>query len=510
MPVFQQGAINTSALYVPDVYTQIVPPSENFINGQPTNILGIVGTAQWGPVNAPTIVGSLADFVQKFGNVQARKYDLGTAVWAAVLNGANNMRCVRVTDGTDAAATAAIGTSGVTITAKYTGTLGNAIQVTLAPGSQANSWKATVTLPGLVPEVFDNIAAGLTGNAVWVAITAAINAGSSGLRGPSQLVVATAGASTTAPTAATTPLAGGTDGATTITSTVLIGQDTTPRKGMYALRSTGASVAMLADADDSTTWTTQVAFGLSEGVYMVATGPSGDTIAGAVTAKSTAAIDSYTMKLMFGDWCYFQDTVNNQVRLISPQGFVAGRLSALSPEQSSLNKPLYGILGTQKSYQNATYSTADLQTLAQAGIDVIANPIPAGAQFGVRLGCNTSSNAVINGDNYPRLTNYLAYTLNAGMGIYIGRLQSPTARNQAMATLNAFLGNLWQQGMIGDVSDPTKPPFSVQMNNANNPQSRVALGYLQADVRVTYLSVITKLLLNVEGGQSVRVTASLI
>lgn len=64
--------------------------------------------------------------------------------------------------------------------------------------------------------------------------------------------------------------------------------------------------------------------------------------------------------------------------------------------------------------------------------------------------------------------------------------------------------------MIGDVSDPTKPPFSVQMNNANNPQSRVALGYLQADVRVTYLSVITKLLLNVEGGQSVRVTASLI
>ncbi|HHW4679812.1 MAG TPA: hypothetical protein ACQGQH_10405 [Xylella sp.] len=104
MPVSQQGAINTTALYVPDVYVQIVPPSENFLNGLPTNILGVVGTAQWGPVNAPTLVGDLSDYVQKFGNIQARKYDMGTAVWAAVLNGANNMRCVRVTDGTDVAA----------------------------------------------------------------------------------------------------------------------------------------------------------------------------------------------------------------------------------------------------------------------------------------------------------------------------------------------------------------------------------------------------------------------
>ncbi|HHW4685716.1 MAG TPA: hypothetical protein ACQGQG_10575 [Xylella sp.] len=104
MPVSQQGAINTTALYVPDVYVQIVPPSENFLNGLPTNILGVVGTAQWGPVNAPTLVGDLSDYVQKFGNIQARKYDMGTAVWATVLNGANNMRCVRVTDGTDVAA----------------------------------------------------------------------------------------------------------------------------------------------------------------------------------------------------------------------------------------------------------------------------------------------------------------------------------------------------------------------------------------------------------------------
>ncbi|WP_369952192.1 phage tail protein [Ralstonia syzygii] len=508
MPVSQQGAINTTALYVPDVYVQIVPPSENFLNGLPTNILGIVGTAQWGPVNAPTIVGSLSDYVQQFGNIQARKYDMGTAVWAAVLNGANNMRCVRVTDGTDVAASVAVLTNCITFTAKYTGTLGNSLQVTIANGSKANSWKAVVAMPGLVPEVYDNIGAGLTGNALWIAIASAINNGIDGLRGKSGLIVATAGAGTTAPTAATYTLAGGTDGTTTITGSTLVGVDTIPRKGMYALRGTYTSVAMLTDCDDSTTWSTQVAFGLSEGIYMIATGPAGDTITNAISVKATAGIDSYAMKLLFGDWVYFLDTVNSQTRLISPQGFVAGRLSGLSPEQSSLNKPLYGIVGTQKSYQNLTYSQAELQALAQAGIDLITNPIPAGNSFGVRIGVNTSSNAVIDGDNYTRMTNYIAYTLNGGMGLYVGRLQSPKTRNDAFGTVNAFMSNLWQQGMIGDVNDPQKQPFSIQLDKNNNPSSRVALGYMQIDCRVTYLSVITKLIINVEGGQSVKVSVA--
>ena len=36
-------------------------------------------------------------------------------------------------------------------------------------------------------------------------------------------------------------------------------------------------LALLADADDPTQWTTQAAFGLSEGVYMILTGPAGDS-----------------------------------------------------------------------------------------------------------------------------------------------------------------------------------------------------------------------------------------
>lgn len=51
MPVTQLGQINTTALVVPDLYVQIVPPQTQYLNGVPTNILGIVGTASWGPTN---------------------------------------------------------------------------------------------------------------------------------------------------------------------------------------------------------------------------------------------------------------------------------------------------------------------------------------------------------------------------------------------------------------------------------------------------------------------------
>ncbi len=503
MPVFQSGQINTTALVVPDLYVQITPPQQQYLNGLPTNILGIVGTASWGPVNSPAVIGTLAQFGALFGNVNARKYDLGTQVATAFQQGANNFRVVRVTDATDVAASAVVLTTCITFSSRYTGTFGNGIQATVSVGSKTGTFKAVVGAPGLVPEAFDNIGFGLAGNAIWVAMAAAINNGTDSLRGPSQIIVASAGAGVTAPASATYNLAGGTDGATTITAAVLVGQDTEPRKGMYALRNTLASIALLADSDDNTTWSAQVAFGLSEGIYMVLTGPSGDSISSAVTVKATAGIDSYAAKLMLGDWVYWLDTYNGFLRVVSPQGFVAGLLSAMSPEQSSLNKRLQAVVGTQKSYANQQYSSADLQVLGIAGIDVITNPVPGGAYFGPRFGHNTSSNPVNNGDNYTRMTNYIAYTLNAGMGRFVGKLQSAGVRAQAMATLSTFMSNMEQQGLIGDPNGGAA--FSVQIDASNNPGSRVALGYMQADVKVKYLSIIEKFLINVEGGTSVQI-----
>ncbi len=501
MTIYQQGSINTTAQTVPDLDIQLIAP-QVLLNGVPTNILGIVGTAPWGPVNSPTIASGPSDTSRQFGPMQARKFDLGTAVFAASLQGASNYRLVRVTDGTDVAASTTITCSAsalaialaaainsgqsstrgpsqfviasassttLTLTAKYTGSLGNSLAAATGPGSAAGTTKISIALPGQLPETFDNVGA-------------------------------------VAASAATATFTGGADGATTITSAILVGQDTIPRKGMYALRGTGCSVGMLADADDTTQWTYQAAFALSEGVYMVGTSAAGDTISGITSEIATAGIDSYAMKIMFGDWDQIYDNVNGLTRLISPQGFEAGKLAGLSPQNSSLNKPIQGIIGTQKSLLNQQYSLAELQAITAARADLICNPCPGGSYYGARFGRNTSSNVAINGDNYTRMTNYIASTLNAGMGVYIGQLQTPDVQKRARATLNNFLQNLFQQGMIGTSDGST--PYLVVLDSSNNPQNRVSLGYMQADIQVVYLSVISVFLVNLQGGQTVTILQS--
>ncbi len=510
MPIVQQGSVNTTALVVPDLYVQIVPPQNLVLNGVPTNVVGVVGSASWGPVGQPVIVATMADYAQSFGPIVARKYDLGTQVATAVQQGAQNFRCVRVTDGSDAAAQVMVPATTFTFTALYTGSLGNQVMLALGTGSKANTWRLTITLPGLQPEVYDNIAG--TGAAFWTALAAAVNQGQGPQRGPSQLVVANAGGVTASPAAFSLSLGAGTagaDGANTITATLLVGNDIPPRTGMYALRGQGCGVALLADADDSSQWTTQAGFGLQEGIYMILTGPAGDTILDAVAIKSQAGLDSYSAKLMFGDWLWWSDQVNNTIRLVSPQGFTAGRLANLSPEQSSLNKPLYGVIGSQKSGtpgtgQSTSYSSADLAALLGVGIDVIANPQPGGSFWGVRGGHNSSSNPAVNGDNYTRLTNYIAATLAAGMGVYVGQVINATLFGKIRATLMSFLQNMLGQGLLGSTDGSL--PFSVVCDTSNNPASRTGLGYVQADTQVQYQGINEKFIVNLEGGQTVQVS----
>lgn len=651
--IVQAGQINIAALTVAGVYIQIIPP-QLLINGVPTNVAGIVGSASWGPVNAPTLIGSYANYAAQFGNMQPRKYDMGTHVWNAYQQGGQVVfQAVRVTDGTDTAATLVVQSNCLTLTSKYTGSAGNSQQATFSAGSAASSQRVTLLTPGVLPEVFDNILQGVqgltpmagttyasvpalsltaapagginasagaslavygtptapgasvgTGHAVgdfvtfnngvvlkvatvtggvintyapisttgcsggsvtgagtaipvnpltqvsssgsgigatatvtwgigpavnvvpgagytaaptatltggggtagayvatiayWPNIAAAINSGQGVSRGPSQNFIATNGTGTAAPTAATVSLAGGTDGASGVTGNTLVGSDALPRSGMYALRGLGCSIGMLSDCDLSTTWTTQVSYGLGEGTYMIGTTPSGDTIANAQSEITTAGIDSYAMKLMLGDWPQINDTINNVTRFVSPQGFVVGLLGNLAPNQSTLNKPIQGIVGTQKSQTGVAYTNADLQALVLSRCDVIANPSPGGSYFGCQNGHNTSSNASIHGDNYTRMTNFLAATLATGMGIYIGSIGTPTQAKAVKATLDAFFQGVQTAGLIGDPGNANAPDAWIASVTPTN-----SLGVEQATVQVQYQSITEELVISVQGGQTV-------
>jgi hypothetical protein len=516
--ISQAGSLNTTALTVPDLYVQIVPPQQLLLNGVASNVIGVVGVASWGPINQAVVFGSMAELSSIYGPPVVRKYDLGTQIGTASAQGAAAFIGVRVSDGTDTAANYALlysasGTYPVLLTALYTGSLGNQVGVNLGTGSRAGTWRLVLSIPGSVPEVYDNISASGGTASFWSNLVAAVNGGVGVLRGPSQLVVASLGAGTSiAPSAISSQtLLTGTDGASNVTAETLVGADGIPRSGMYALRGQGCAVGILADSDSNATWSDQVEFGLSEGVYMILTGPAGDTVSSAINSKQAAGIDSYAAKLMFGDWLAWYDQTNQQTRLVSPQGFVAGCLANLAPSQTSLNKQLFGVIGSQRSgaigsSQTSTYSLAELQTLFSAGIDVICNPAPGGSYWAVRCGHNSSSNAAVNGDAYTRLTNYISATLSGGMGGYVGQLINQALFTNIRATLLAYLGNLLSQGILGSATGST--PYAVKCDATNNPQSQTALGYVQADVQVRYQGINEKFLVNLQGGAGVQVTST--
>jgi phage tail sheath protein FI len=191
------------------------------------------------------------------------------------------------------------------------------------------------------------------------------------------------------------------------------------------------------------------------------------------------------------------------------QGFAVGRLANLSPEQSSFNKQIYGVIGSQSmgapgASQNTAYSSADLSALFSAGIDLICNPQPGGSYWGVRAGLNTSSNAATNGDNYTRLTNYIAETLAAGMGLYVGQVINSTLFQNIRSTQLSFLNNMYGQGLLGSMDGSL--PFNVICDTTNNPFSRTSLGYVQSDAQIQYQAINERFIVNVEGGQTVQVS----
>ncbi|MGH6845790.1 MAG: hypothetical protein ACRECU_13975, partial [Methylocella sp.] len=568
MGVYQYGNLNVAALSKPGLYVQIVPPQTVLLNGVPSNLGGVVGTASWGPVNSPVIFNGVVDGAQIFGTMNNRLFDIMTHVNAAILQGnAGAFVGVRVTDGTDTAATGAIGdngslafwtalanavnsgngtprgpsnivtavatATGLILTARYTGALGNTGQISLTTGGAASSYRLVIGINGQISEIFDNlgaaqaiaqkatgsinftvqptathvitlngttvtfVASGATGNQVNIGLTlqgtlsnlliflngsadaqivkfkygigatalflTATTAGTAGnsLTITTDVTGATTSGATlsggsaaiTTPTLATAVMSGGTDGVTTITTSTLVGVDTEPRTGMYALRKMNCAAAILCDLSDTTSFAGQAAFGQAEGIIMVVVTPSADTIANAVTTKKNAGIDNSWIKYLLGDWITFLDTTNGVQRTISPQGAWLGKRINLSPHMSTLNKQINGIISTQRTAANKIYQDSDISSLWQAGIDVITNPVPGGNYFGCVTGRNASSASGTHGENYTTMTNFISATINAGMGVFVGELQSlqknDLTRRRAKATLDAFLQNLVAPG--GDI-----------------------------------------------------------
>lgn len=128
------GSINLAALQDPDLYLQVLQPPP-FLRGVPSDIIGVVGTASWGPVNIPTQLGSGQDATLSFGPISSLSlldpFDIATDLYLAFGQASSNATLggwgVRVTDGTDTPATVAV--AGIASSAAQTATITGTITV---------------------------------------------------------------------------------------------------------------------------------------------------------------------------------------------------------------------------------------------------------------------------------------------------------------------------------------------------------------------------------------------
>ena len=520
-----QIAGNIAALQADDVYVQNVAPP-TFIQGAPTDVIGVVGTASWGPVNQAELLGSQSDATSTFGGIGAvaltDPFDLASDLYLAFgqncQDGTVQGFGVRVSDGTDTAASAAIMAPGPVVGANAlalcTGILGNQITVGLSAGTVVGTVTATVTPPAQLgnPEVFPNIAPG----AFFVNLANAINLGVSGSRGPSQFIriqaVITANKQ---PILATSTLSGGADGRTGVTSINLAGINNgyAASTGLWALQAVDPAVGLvwLAGCTDETVAPTVAAFCAATGASAVFPLPSGTTSLAAQAAAQTAGINSPFFAFC-KDWIYWNDGVNGQLRFSPPTAVIMGRIATLGPEESPGNKGVQLVVGTERvSPLSGTqpYSDAEIGILEQAGVMLITNPIPAGSAFGIRHGLTTSSNPVEQPFEWGRMTSYLVRSADATFGQFVDMLQSarpddPLRQAVKLASDN-FLSNLVGLDQIDSflticsfsAASSAAPGFGV-----NTPAS-IAAHYLYHMWRVKYLSSVRFFVLSLQGGTTV-------
>lgn len=524
--ILSGNSFSSASLGAPGVFVVIEPPPAIAV-GPSTSIGAVVGTASWGPLNTPILLGDLNQANSAYGPVTAAAltdpHDMPTDLKYAFAQGAGagvaiGLWGVRVSDGTDVAASVALkdtttptALTGGNLTALYTGTQGNSIQAVLYAGAATGTVSVKLLgFTGSQVEVFPNLPS-VGAGVFWTNLANALANGLSGVRGPSQLArLITPSSTAIAPALGTFTLASGTDGRSTITTAELTGSDSSfPYTGAYALQNLTPPVTefWIAGLTDNTAYSNMKALADSMPAAFPITFPTGTSTSTCVTdlqGYGLADPNVYALK----DWHYVFDDVNNITRLIPPFAVAMGRILTLSPSVSPLNKPVYSIVGTERNNPltgvNLPYTYAELSQLQAAGIMVISNPCPGGNYFGFETGVNTAPSAVESPVEWTRTTNYLASLIAATSGQFIGQNQTQQANDPLRASVRSTFNSAIQILVDTGVVDAG----TVKCDLSNNSQASIAAHQLYAYFLFTYLSSVWYFVAQVTGGTTVVTSGS--
>jgi len=377
------------------------------------NVIGIVGTANWGPLSTATTVSSLAEAVDYF-KTDDTNLTLIKALQLSYGAGASTVRIVRIEDGNaDYSALSLLnGTvAAMTITAYYKGTYGDNISVTVTENGSNVDVKIT---DGVVTEYYIN-------QATNDLIVAAINAQSS-------LVTAAKLTSSLIDAVTATNLAGGDDG-----ESVTDGDYVT---GMTVLEGEDINFLLCAGQESDSLHTSMD----THCQNMANVGKERIAVAGCDLAEDIATIKARSTKsdrfificpgVVVLDTLTGADVTRSGAYAASA---IAGLLSGYDVQNSITNSTIAGITDVEDAY-----SDAELKDLLQD------NRCPIKKKNGIRVsrGITTSTISAWQQITTRRIVDYVKSGVRNAGDDFIGKLNNERIRSALKGVLDSFLNDL--------------------------------------------------------------------
>ena len=353
--------------------------------------------------------------------------------------------------------TAGSAVSGGVLTALYTGVLGNAIRISILPGSSSSKVNVLLTAwAGKGQEFYVGLP---NTSAFWAALQSTLAGGAGPTVAASNLARFAPASSSHAPQQlVAAALSGGTDGRSGVNGGILVGSATGGSSGqgsgLYALLPAKpfCQQAACVGLTDMTVAPAIQEFGYQNGMLMFISQDINTTPTSAVENLNSYGIDNYQV-VCFIDWCQMFDPVNNVARFVSPDGPLGGLVAALAPQNSPLNKQLQGVITTSRLQSVGPYNYSDVSLANTNGLALVSNPIGQGPTFGFVTAVNTSLDNIGTAPiEYSRMTNFIIQSVGAQLGLYLGANQLAQPIDPVRAAIKQALNNFFA-GLEGNRND---------------------------------------------------------
>ncbi|WP_299440854.1 phage tail sheath C-terminal domain-containing protein [uncultured Rhodospira sp.] len=429
-------------MILPGTYIEVRAEGLIGVGGIATGNIGIVGTANRGPLNQVVVLGSYADALAVFGTYDAWPDDpaasahltLVRTLEQAFRGGASTVHAVRVANLAEGVTMNAMswtvatgGTPAFTLTATSPGTWANDITVAIQAATDTDPIRLTLT-HGRQRETHEAADA--------ESLAREVNSESALVRAGA-VEAGQEGAQPDTVTAATGNDVGGPDGAGAMGA--LIPQIA---EGLALLESRAVNILLVAGYGADTVAGTVLAHlerTENDGRERIAIlGTRGDSLA--EVAQDSNAVSNKRIVLV-APGIEAGDAADNGASVDLPPAYaaalVAGRLSGLAPHISLTNKdvPASGL--------TTVYSRAQQKVLLGNRIMVLMQNLGFRALRGI-----TTDTGAFTQISVRRIVDYAKAGVRKGANPYIGRLNNIRVRAALKATLDGFLAQMVQDEML--------------------------------------------------------------